>query len=115
MNSLAAVTDIIRDEEMRISCKPSFTDHSSSSSPVFTYFLYRGGPFVRMRILRTYWTSQGNVVSSNDSSNTSSYVLVKAPKDGFIPPYACNIVFDFFSNISDIFSNISDIFFNISD
>lgn len=55
-----------------------------------------------MRILRTYWTSEGNVVSTIDTTDTSSAVLVKAPKDGVIPSYTCNIICDFLTNIPDL-------------
>lgn len=109
INSLAVVTGKIGEEEMSISCNPSFTvsyssySYKSEPSLVYTYRLYIGGPVVRVRILRIYWTSEGNVVSSIYSSNTSSYILVKRSNDGLIPPYTCNIVCDFFSN------NISDI------
>lgn len=107
MNSLAVVTGKIGEGGLNISCNPSFTVsipyyYRPELSLVFTR-LYYGGPVVRVRILRIYWTSEGNVVSSIYSSNTSSYILVKAPNDGLIPPYTCNIVCDFFSN------NISDI------
>lgn len=88
---------IMRDEEIRISCNLSFTDRNSRPSPFFDYLLFNGNTDVQMRILRTYWTSQGNVVPGNNTSNTSSYVLIKAPKHGFIPPHRCNIVCDFYS------------------
>lgn len=103
-NSLVAVTDIVRDEETKISCRSSFTFWESRLSMAFTYFLYVGGPVVQMRISRTHWTSEGNDVSSTDTSDWShsaSYVSFKAPI-GVIPSYTCNIVFYFFSNISDI-------------
>lgn len=103
VNSSAAVTDITRDEEIRISCNSSFP---TSSSLIFTYSLYSGGPLVQMRIMSTYWTSQGNVVPSNNTANSSSYVLVKAPAGSF-PRYTCNIVYNFISNISDITGNSS--------
>lgn len=99
VDSSAMLTDrhIMRDEEIRISCKSSFTDRNSRPSPFFDYLLFNGNTDVQMRILRTYWTSQGNVVPGNDTSNTSSYVLINAPKHGFIPPHRCNIVCDFYS------------------
>ena len=98
MNSTAIASDIVRDEEFEISCDPSFTSWSPSSRLVFTYTMYSG--FVQLNILRTYWTSEGSEVHSVYISNTSSYVLVKAPA-GIIPRYTCNIVVDFFSSISD--------------
>ena len=58
-----------------------------------------------MRILRTYWTSHGNVVPSTDTSNTSSDVIVQDPKDSVIPRYTCHIVCDFFSNMTDLTAN----------
>ena len=100
LNSSTIVTDVVRDEEIRIVCNPNFTRYSIPSAS-FTYFLYSRGPFVNIRILRTYWTLEGNVVPSTGASNMSSYVLVKAPV-GIIPGYTCNVVCDFFSNISDI-------------
>lgn len=57
---------------------------------------------MQMRIFRTYWSLEGNTVSSIDTSDTSSYIVVKVPKDGVIPPYTCNVVCGFFSNISDL-------------
>lgn len=86
MNSSAIMEDVVRDEEIRISCNASFSDFR----PV-------GGPVVIARILRIYWTSE-----RNDTSNNSSNVLVKAPKDGVIPPYTCNVVCDFYTNIPDL-------------
>src|SRR6218665_3267202 len=83
MNSSAIMEDVVRDEEIRISCNASFSDFR----PV-------GGPVVIARILRIYWTSE-----RNDTSNNSSNVLVKAPKDGVIPPYTCNVVCDFYTNM----------------
>ena|SRR6218665_465615 len=110
INSPVIFTDVVRDEEIRISCDLYFTSTGfyyyyygiASYSDFFDYFLYSGGPVVNIRILRTYWTSEGNVVPSINTSNRSSYVLIKAPKDGVIPPYKCNVVCDFFSNISDL-------------
>ena len=94
MNSSAIVRDVVRDQEIRISCYASFSRSYPRSSLEFTDYLYSGGPFVRVRILRIYWISE-----RNDFSNASSYVLVKAPKDGVIPPYTCNIVCDFYTNM----------------
>lgn len=105
-HSLAAVTGKIGEGGMNISCDPFFTAFNfyGPEPPLFfDHFLYGGGPVVWVRILRTYWTSEGNVVSSIDTSNTSSYILVRAPKDGLFPSYTCHVVFDFISN------NISDI------
>lgn len=99
---MAAVADMLRDEDIQIACNSSFAGWNSNPSPVFTYFLYNGGPLVQMRILRTYWTSEGNVVSTIDTTDTSSAVLVKAPKDGVIPSYTCNIICDFLTNIPDL-------------
>ena|SRR6218665_1329157 len=99
---MAAVTDIIRQKEITISCNPSFIVRHSNTSSIFTYFLYSGGPVVEMRIVGTYWTSLGHFVPSVNTSNTSSYVLVKDPKDGIIPPYTCNIVCNIFTNSSDV-------------
>src|SRR6218665_1369780 len=96
MNSSAVVKDVVRDEEIRISCNASFYLTYSRSSLEFTGTFYSGGPVVLVRILRIFWTSDGN-----DISNTSSYVLAKAPKDGVLPPYTCKVVCDFYTNISD--------------
>ena len=97
MNSLARVTDFVRDEEISISCNASFFLIDSRSSLEFIDFQYVGGTVVEVRILRIYLTSH-----RNDTSNTSSYVLSKAPEDGVFPPYTCNIVCDFYTNISDL-------------
>ena len=99
--------DIVRHEELSMSCSSSFTLWESRPSLDFTYLLYSGGPVVQMRILRTDWTSEENVVSSidiSDLSHSASCVFLKAPI-GVIPRYTCNIVFYFFSNISDISGN----------
>src|SRR6218665_868265 len=97
MNLFAIARDVVRDEEIRISCSAYFSPINSSTSLVFTDFQYVGGPVVQVHILRTYLTSE-----RNDIYKTSSYVLVKAPKEGVIPPYTCSIVCDFYTNISDL-------------
>lgn len=91
-NSLTTVTDIRRDDELRISCNPAFLDSSSTSSSKFLVYGRPGARVVRVDIVRTYWTSLEDVVSSYSNSRTSSYVLLKAPKAGVIPRYTCNIV-----------------------
>lgn len=96
------MTDVVRDEEIRISCNFYFTIYYSRTSSFFTNSLYSEGPLVSISALRTYWTSEGNIVSSINTSATSSYVLVRAPKDSVIPHYTCHVVCDIFSNISDI-------------
>lgn len=60
---------------------------------------------MHMTIVEIYFTLEGNVVSSLESSDTLASVLVEAPKDGVIPRYTCNIVCDCFSNISDEVAN----------
>lgn len=94
MNPSVNVSDVVRDEELRISCNAYFAQIYSKSSTVFNIFRHAVGSVVVVRILRIYLTSEGN-----DISSTSSYDLVKAPKDGVIPPYTCNIVYDFYTNM----------------
>src|SRR6218665_1153266 len=104
-NPQATVRDIVRDEELRIFCRSSFTLWESRPSLEFTYLLYTGGPVVQMRISKTDWISKRSTDTS-DFSHSMSYVSLKAPI-GVIPRYTCNVVLLSFSDISDISVNSS--------